>query len=93
MVLLNVGEVLPFESELLSADLEIIDKMNRFSTHLGINTIVTRDMLRVYATPYKSRLDWIGFKGIWVRRSLFVVGMLFAMMLALGSIVAIFVNI
>ena len=57
VIRVNFGEILSFESELLSADLEITDKMNRFSTNLGINTIVTRDMLRVYAKPYKSHLD------------------------------------
>jgi hypothetical protein len=57
VIRVNFGEVLPFESELLSADLEITDKMNQFSAYLGINTIVTQDMLRVYAKPYKSHLD------------------------------------
>jgi hypothetical protein len=53
----DFGERLSFESELLSSDLSIEEKMNQFTSQLGINPFVTQDMLRLYATPYESKLD------------------------------------
>jgi hypothetical protein len=53
----DLGPRLPFESELLAANLPIVEKMNRFGVNLGINAIVTQDRLRIYSKPYESRLD------------------------------------
>ncbi|MCU0542077.1 MAG: hypothetical protein MUE44_07770 [Oscillatoriaceae cyanobacterium Prado104] len=57
LVRINFGECLPFESELLASDVPIEEKMNRFCSNLGINPIVTQDMLRLYSKPYESQLD------------------------------------
>jgi hypothetical protein len=55
VVRIDFGDRLPFESEL--HDLPIEQKMDRFCSDIGINTIVQRDGLRLYYKPYRSNLD------------------------------------
>ena len=53
----DFGALMPSESELIASDLSNEQKMSRICRLLGINPIVSREMLRLYYKPWRSKLD------------------------------------